>query len=276
MPEKNTSSQSPEHKAKTLIDLLEDLPLSFLFRGEGKLHDKKEEEKVTSSLYRKVQDSDQLLRRDRNTLAYHRQEYPGGEVVFDPKILDTDILAYLRHFDQAVNVIDFSESPQVALYFACATKEEKSDGRLILLNRKWEKMKRIKKEDYPDNLPELGYVVPHGIKESRNRVQYQKSVLILPKKGYIDGVMSHPDSSLERKTNEGAPLTAFHITIKKGMKKAIREELKKNGIDDDYIYSDPIGRIRYLNETITAETSYTGGNKFLDEEERSKKDGRIT
>ena len=156
MSEKNIN-QSSECSAKTLIELLERLPRNFLFRGEARNYEESDAGKTPSSLYRIIKgignEKKALIESDQNTLAYHKKVYPGGKLAFEQQIPDIDILAYLRHFDQAVNVIDFSESPYVALYFACVQEmKAEEDGRIILLDKK--KMKKIKKEDYPNSLPE--------------------------------------------------------------------------------------------------------------------------
>ena len=78
-----------------------------------------------------------------------------------------EVLTEIQHWGGATNLIDFTSDYKVALFFACESNYD-CDGRVILKNRK--SMRNFIR-------------IP---KEPKHRVKAQKSVFILPPKGYIE------------------------------------------------------------------------------------------
>ena len=78
-----------------------------------------------------------------------------------------EVLTEIQHWGGETNLIDFTEDYKVALFFACESDYD-CDGRVILKNK--------------ESVQEL-IRIP---KEPQNRVEAQKSVFILPHKGFIE------------------------------------------------------------------------------------------
>ena len=75
---------------------------------------------------------------------------------------DDEILAEIQHFGGATNLIDFTDDYLIALLFACVGSQGQ-DGRLVL------------------HWPETDTVVRP--KQTINRVVFQKSVFVRPRRG---------------------------------------------------------------------------------------------
>ena len=77
---------------------------------------------------------------------------------------DDEILAEIQHFGGATNLIDFTDDYLIALFFACIGSKGQ-DGRVVL------------------HWPETNTVVRP--KQTINRVVFQKSVFVRPRRGFI-------------------------------------------------------------------------------------------
>ncbi len=130
----------------------------YLYRGEPECYPK-----VSSGLYRKYR-------------KIAGEDFDVGVVQFEMLLTakqfignieedDDDLLDQLQHFGYTTNLIDFTTDVHIALFFACDGHTGK-DGRVILLNKTYYPLRR-----------------PRG---PANRVIAQKSVFVLPPKGFVE------------------------------------------------------------------------------------------
>ena len=119
-----------------------------------------------------------------------------------------EILAEVQHFGGATNLLDFTNDYLIALFFASAERDGK-DGRVVL---HWPN---------PDAL-----IWP---KHTNNRVVFQKSVFVRPRRGFIV-----PDSIEET------------VVVPDGLKGSILTFLERfHGISEKSVFNDIHGYIRH-------------------------------
>ena len=132
-----------EQKIQTLIDFMNWLdrfrPRKCLFRGLPN-----QEHSIEASIWRRLtneqdsKDIDKLLEINRGLIKDARDR--GFDKKDGRKLHDLEILAELQHFRAATFLVDFTYSPQVALWFACQARfkdpqnsEELSDGKVSVV-----------------------------------------------------------------------------------------------------------------------------------------------
>ena len=169
-----------------------------LFRGEPNCYPL-----VSSGLYRAIQTShDEAL--DISQIEAEIVEQARDYTTFKEEL---EILAEIQHFGGKTNLLDFTEDYQIALFFA-SEEHYGRDGRIVL------------------HWPEKEQVI--RAQEPYNRVIFQKSVFIRPKRGFI-----LPDPIDET------------IVVPHELKTSIRDYLNQfHGIFEKRIYSDIHGYIR--------------------------------
>ena len=176
---------------------------NYIYRGEHKPNPK-----VSSSLYRRYEKIDEqgdgieAIQEEILAQAKAHARYMG-------EFSDFDILADLRHNGGAVNIIDFTSDYLIALFFACDGAFNKP-GKVFLL-------------------PKIGdsYRTEEPISPV-SRVIAQKSVFVMPDKGFVDAKPDHT------------------VTIAADIKPAVLDYLRRqHGISAETIYNDLYGFIQH-------------------------------
>ena len=127
---------------------------------------------------------------------------------------EEEILAEIQHFGGATNLLDFTDDYLIALFFASA-ENEGTDGRVVL------------------HWPALETVIRP--KHTNNRVVFQKSVFVRPRRGFIV-----PDASEET------------VVVPGDLKPSILTFLERfHGISERSVYNDIHGYIRHQNPSRT-------------------------
>lgn len=105
---------------------------------------------------------------------------------FQPDTSDSEILTDLQHLQHPhgkTNLIDFSRSLDIALFFACDEECHEKDGELIILDPS----NLRDQKHWGDRIDPTPCVMePAKTKYSRERVLFQRSVFVYPPYGYIN------------------------------------------------------------------------------------------
>lgn len=176
-----------------------------LYRGESECY-----AIVSSGLYRACAES------ENETFDIHQVEQEIVERARDYTTLvdEDDILAEIQHFGGATNLLDFTSDYLVALFFASA-ESESINGRVVL---HWPDQARVIKP-----------------KQTNNRVVSQKSVMVLPARGFIV-----PDAREET------------VVIPGDLKVSMLMFLERfHGISERSVYNDIHGYIRHQKPSRT-------------------------
>ena len=158
------------HASTSLIDqTIRDLVVALLdlygnsqsiFRGEPR-----EYQEVSSTIYRLygVDDAALIEKSVRSLLRIARQ--------YEKIDNDLELQAVVQHLGGKTNLIDFSSSVWIALYFACS-KEHEYDGRILEL-------------DTSTSRKDIHIFSESTIPKIERRIQAQQSVLVSPKTGLL-------------------------------------------------------------------------------------------
>ena len=234
----------------------------YLFRGTTQSHSKKRAYKINSSLYkwtRKREDeiNSSLYRWARDEGIPFDEDYSPFDIEkeilerakrhFAVGVSNIEVLTDLQHFKGKTNLIDFSHSLYIALFFAC-DGEYHEDGELILLDST-----KIGKEsqeiDYTE-LPSSSYpfpIEPANTQISQKRVTSQSSVFVYPPSGYIN-----------------RDLCEFE-KVPANLKRSILDHLREvHNIHTDTIYNDLIGFITNEKNYETASVLFYRGVASLE------------
>lgn len=123
---------------------------------------------------------------------------------------DLELLAEIQHLGGSTVLIDFTQNPDIALFFAC-TGSYGTDARVIIMTDRYNASSDIIPATHP-----------------RNRVISQFSQFVLPSQGYLD------------ETN------CEIVRIPRELKSEFEKYLNKcKGITDESIYNDIIGYIQW-------------------------------
>ena len=217
------------------INTIIDSEKSYLYRGQ-----ENEEWQVNSSAYRRLE---RLYDSPSDALRYLWQSYL-KQIVDEIKLkypstyrdlFDLECMAHLQHNKVATGLIDFTLSPLVALWFACATENhENTNGKVIVLeddSGKIEDIQTVKTlrrnlEEFFDVDQEQWYRWAPTL-DSRTvdteRMTMQQSVFLfgLPE--------------MDRK------MIAKEVIIPAEHKEKVRVELAKMGISEKILFSDLLG-----------------------------------
>ena len=172
-----------------------------LYRGEPECY-----AIVSSGLYRAWSDSEN----EAFKIGRMEQEIVERARQYTTLADDEEILAEIQHFGGATNLLDFTDDYLIALFFA-SVKNEGADGRVVL------------------HWPDLKTVIRP--KHTNNRVVFQKSVFVRPRRGFIV-----PDA------REGT------VVVSGDLKVSILTFLERfHGISERSVYNDMHGYIRNQN-----------------------------
>ena len=237
----NKNSQKPQASQEDHIGFIQRIITTYrdaryIYRGlntEHTGHTKKERVNTAIHRHEKYKELFKLEPRpfhvERDLVEQAKRFYP-----FNPN--NIEILTDLRHFGSPTNLIDFSYSLYVALFFAC-NGEDKEDGELILYSTQGKnEVKDIDYEKYPIDIQ---IIQPKATGDSKNRVLFQSSVFIYAPKGYI--------SSNEYKFEK----------IPNNFKKPILKLLEEfHNINVNTIYNDLTGFIENKKKLSPAEEAF--------------------
>ena len=188
-----------------------------IFRGESALY----EHPCSSTLYRQLKKENAtprsipgLLKRRQNELIRSNRKYK--------KIGDNDLekLMWFRHHLDVVNLLDFTKSPQVALYFACFEQDKLGEDGCVIIKRR-SQFKTLETEGHlPDE--ETVLLEPH---EGLDRARDQHGVFLHIPEGFL------------------RPEEIEVIPIKGKYKQEILNFLGGQDISDSTIFRDPYGEL---------------------------------
>ena len=161
---------------------------------------------VSSGLYRKCLDS----ANEAFDITRAEQEMVENARQYTTLVDDDEILAEIQHFGGATNLIDFTDDYLIALFFA-SVGSEGQDGRVVL------------------HWPEPNTVVKP--KQTINRVVFQKSVFVRPRRGFI---VPNPQDET--------------IVVPGDLKEGILSFLERfHGISERTVFNDIHGFIKHQN-----------------------------
>ncbi len=177
-----------------------------LFRGEAECFDR-----VSSGLYRQLYAIDDegfdIMAAQQRQLEETRN--------YSSLTDDADLLTNIQHLGGKTNLIDFTRDLNIALFFASNYAPDQ-DGRVILFNPR-ETLRLRGSDEFK--------IIQKGTPS--NMADVQKSVWIIPKRGYI----SERDMAI--------------VTIPRALKHEITEHLKTlHGVEQATVYNDISGFIR--------------------------------
>ncbi|MYB95338.1 tetratricopeptide repeat protein [Candidatus Poribacteria bacterium] len=194
---------------------------SYIYRGEPKRY-----EKVSSTLYRKLEDAKML---HRNVEEVQKEEVDAAKM-YTKKTDEFEILTEIQHFGGKTNLIDFTTDYCIALFFASESFPFE-DGRIILQDKTGTITKWIRE---PQNL------------DPTSRVRGQKSVFVQPPDGFIK-----PD---------------IEIVIPQSLKQPLLNYLKKEfSTSIENIYPDLHGFVRNQDNRWSARANFAKGITYKEQ-----------
>lgn len=205
----------------------------YLYRGQAK-----KSWPIESSAIRFLKKLYPVLTIDSKIIDEYEEALKDG--VKDYTSVRDNILCGLQHFGGRTNLIDFTKSSLVALYFSCESHHDTDDGIVYIINMKYFKRKEnsqidsIVMSDYNDK---LGVAIELGVDQKNSawaRVNAQKGYLIKSP----NGLMDKNDDRIQS------------IIIKKESKNNILIQLKRFLIDKYTIYPDLINFIANQEQHI--------------------------
>ena len=193
---------APSPKLRELLSLLVTLASEdTVYRGESKCFDT-----ISSGLYRQLYG----INRPEFNITEAQQRQLEMARHYTTATDDNEILTTIQHFGGKTNLIDFTKDLNVALYFACDSLPF-DDGRVIFFVEPQD-------DDYYTRIERAS---------PSNMAAVQKSVLVMPKRGYI----RDQDS--------------FSVTITMELKEEILVHIYETyGIEQATVYNDITGFIR--------------------------------
>lgn len=205
----------------------------YLYRGQAK-----ESWPIESSAIRFLKKLYPVLTIDNKIIDEYEEALKDG--VKNYTSVRDNILCDLQHFGGRTNLIDFTKSSLVALYFSCESYHDTDDGIVYIINMKCFKRKENSQIDsivMSDCDDKLGVAIELGVDQKNSawaRVNAQKGYLIKSRNGLMD-------------KNDGRIQS---IIIKKESKKNILIQLKRFLIDRYTIYPDLINFIANQEQHI--------------------------
>ena len=214
------------------INTVTDLRKSYLYRGQ-----ENEEWQVNSSAYRRLE---RLYDGPPDALRYLWQSYLKqiiGEIQLKyPSTYrgmpDLECMAHLQHNKVATGLIDFTFSPLVALWFACADKN--INGKVIVVENESAKIKEINTlEDLKKGLEEFF---------DENQEQWHRWGPTLDSRTVdTERMIMQQSIFLFGLPEMDRDMIAKEIIIPAGHKATVQAELAKMGISEETLFSDLLG-----------------------------------
>ncbi len=214
------------------INAITDSGKSYLYRGQ-----ENEEWRVNSSAYRRLE---RLYDGPPDVLRYLWQSYL-KQIIDEVQLKypstyrgmpDLECMAHLQHNKVATGLIDFTFSPLVALWFACA--DENINGKVIVLENESAKVKEINtlkdlvkdlEEFFDENQEQWHRWTPtlDSTTVDTERMTMQQSI-------FLFGL---PEMDRD--------MIAEEIIISAEHKEKVQTELAKMGISEETLFSDLLG-----------------------------------
>ena len=221
------------------INAITDSEKSYLYRGQ-----ENEEWQVNSSTYRRLESSaspseteydrssDLLRSQHRGYLLQIVDEiqlkYPSTYRDLHP----LECMAHLQHNKVATGLIDFTFSPLVALWFACA--DENINGKVIVLENDSEKIEEIKTIEALER--DLGAFF--DVNQER---WYLWAPTLDSRKVDIERMTMQQSVFLFGLPEIGREMITQEIIIPAEHKESLRTELAKMGISEETLFADLLG-----------------------------------
>ena len=202
-----SSSHNEPDGLNAVLEIIGDLARksegqNYIYRGEYKCYPK-----VSSSLYRRYESIDEAGDGIASIQESILDQARAHNIEMSDAVEDEDILAELRHNGGRVNLIDFTSDYHIALFFACDGVLNES-GQVHMLSKVG--------DDYHTFEP----------RHPAHRVIAQKSVFVMPDKGFVQPVAT--------------------VTIRSNLKAAVLAFLRTHhGISSETIYNDVYGVIQH-------------------------------
>lgn len=238
---------SPENArtAREFITALEDKYSEggVVFRGAEQVF---EGDQVSSSLYREWAGKEGVFNKYHQPPDIEKEIVEKAKTHFPDNASNIEILTEIRHYGGKVNLIDFTRSLYVALFFACQ-RAPKKDGQVAVLHERQMKLLSEIKYDESKNKIQGGAVYwlePAKTQMSKARIIAQHSVFVYTLEGVVNEVnfeVVDVPSNLK----------------KKGILECLR---RLHGIHSDTIYNDLFGFIDNETRYETAPVHFYRGN----------------
>ena len=198
---KNTklNEEAKRKKALNLVKKLIDKygAGGYVFRGVNEEYSRQKNngvrDGINSTLYRKIMEEKEgkalkkaLAKNVIDFFPAYMEEKIVNEArrYFPPSANDLEILTVLQHFGGATNMIDFSRSIYVALFFACQGNADVPGEFIALSLKKAEEIHVIDYKD-PPKKRKLEIIAPAYSQDSSYRVNFQASIFVRSTEGYI-------------------------------------------------------------------------------------------
>ena len=186
----NKSSQKSQPSEEDCINFIQGIITEFedtryIYRGVNENHTNPpncpKETRVNTGIYRDKRYKE-IFKLHPTPFHIERDSVEKAKRLYPSSPSNIEILTDLRHLGGLTNLIDFSYSLYVALFFAC-NGEKNKNGELILYPiQENKKTKDINYTAYPNDIK---IIEPKATGDSKNRVLFQSSVFIYAPKGYI-------------------------------------------------------------------------------------------
>ena len=216
------------------IDNISRSERTYLYRGQ-----ENENWQVNSSAYRRL--NDQYGRKYRSDALYLLWQRYLLQIVDEIKLrypstyrdlYPLECMAHLQHNKVATGLIDFTFSPLVGLWFACANKD--TDGKVIVIENDGERIEEINTtktlgrhlEALFDANQEQWYLWSPTL--DSQSVDTQR--MIMQQSVFVFGLPEMDGRMIDRE-----------ITIPAGHKEILRTELAKMGVSEETLFSDLLG-----------------------------------
>ena len=198
---------------------------SYIYRGEPKRY-----EKVSSTLYRKLEEA-KMLHRDVEEV---QKEEVDAAKRYTKKTEEFEILTEIQHFGGKTNLIDFTTDYCIALFFASESFPFE-DGRVILQDKTAAIKYWIREPQDPD---------------LSSRVRMQQSIFVQPPDGFIE-----PD---------------IEIVIPQSLKQPLLKYLKREfDISIENIYPDLHGFVSSQDNRWGARANFAKGITYKEQADKA-------
>ena len=221
-------------------------PGKFIYRGTNKVFDKSglvlhdDNDRVSTGIYRTYN----VLHNVRYSAVNIEKEIVSRfKQHFKKDCKNIEILTDIRHFGGLTNLIDFSNSLLVALFFACTGRFDHCGEIITLRKGVFPKLDDI---EYASKTHKIGIIKPCKTKRNRSRILAQESVFVHAPQGYI-------------------PITLVSYKIPANKKPACLKFLRDiHVINENYIFNDFSGYLKYVSNNKSAMAEYYKGLHFKD------------